>query len=169
MKSPELVLPEHVQRYIGLVQKDKLPDAIKKNSKAFRKLLKNIPHKKIDYAYAPGKWTIKQLLQHITDAERVFGYRALWFARRNETALSGFDENSWAGHADVSTRDWDDMVEEYKHVRKSTELLFKSFTLEDLKATGISNNQQINVGALGYLCAGHVAHHIKIIQEKYLG
>ena len=80
MQPTDIVIPEYIQRYISLVQKDKLPDAIKKNTKAFRKLLKSIPAKKIDYSYAPGKWTIKQLVQHIIDAERVFAYRALWFA-----------------------------------------------------------------------------------------
>ena len=168
MQPHELVIPEYAQRYISLVQKDKLSQAIKKNTKAFRKLLKNIPEKKIDYAYAPGKWTIKQLLQHIIDAERVFTYRALWFARRDPNALPGFDENSWGEHADVSGRDWDNMVKEYRHVRKATEMLFKSFTLDDLKASGTSNNNQFNAGIIGYLCAGHVAHHIKIIQERYL-
>ena len=166
MESP--VLPAYAQRYISLVQKDRLPDAIKKNTKTFRKLLKQIPAKKIDYSYAPGKWTIKQLLQHIIDAERVFAYRALWFARKDVQPLPGFDENSWAASADVSARSWNDMVEEYKLVRKATALLFNSFKPKDLHATGLSNNFEISVGALGYLCAGHVAHHIKIIEERYI-
>ena len=168
MKSLELILPDYTRGYVSLVEKDRLHEAIRKNTKAFRKLLRNIPDDKINYAYAPGKWTIKQMLQHITDAERVFAFRALWFARRDASPMPGFDENNWASHAPVTMRHWDDMVKEYRHVRKSTELMFRSFSLQDLQTQGISNNNPINVAALGYLCAGHVAHHINIIKERYL-
>lgn len=167
MNTP-LIFPAYAQRYISLVQKDPLPDALRKNTKAFRKLLKQIPAKKADYAYAPGKWTIKQLLQHIIDAERVFAYRALWFARKDGQPLPGFDENSWAAAADTSAREWDDMLREFKSVRKATELLFGSFGPDQLKTTGNSNNADIHVAALGYMCAGHVAHHINILKERYL-
>ncbi len=168
MQPPELVLPEYAQAYINLVQRDRLPDALKKNTRAFRKLLKRIPAKKYDYAYGPGKWTLRQLLQHIIDTERVFTYRALSFARRDPASLPGFDEKSWALNMNVSGRDWNDMVKEFRSLRKATERLFASFTIEDLKARGNANNQQSNVGAMGYMCAGHVAHHIKVINERYL-
>ncbi|MBE7172719.1 MAG: DinB family protein [Williamsia sp.] len=163
-----LVVPSYAQGYVDLVRGDKLPDALKKTTKAFRKLLKQMPAKKIDYAYAPGKWTIRQLLQHIIDAERVFAFRALWFARKDGQPLPGFDENSWARTANPSVRDWEDMVQEYKLVRKATELLFKSFGPEELKAIGTSNNAETSVAAWGYICAGHVAHHINIIRQRYL-
>ena len=168
MNLPEPVLPEYAQRYVTLVQKDKLPDALRKSTKIFRKLLKHVPAKKRDYAYAPGKWTIRQMLQHIIDSERVFAYRALSFARRDPSALPSFDENSWATRMDVSGRDWDDMVTEFKQVRKATEAMFASFTLDDLKATGQANNHTVSVAAIGYICAGHLAHHTKILQERYL-
>ena len=167
MKPAEPDMPEFYQRYINLVQKDRIHEAIRKNSKLFRKLLRHIPAKKIDYAYAPGKWTIKQVLQHIMDTERVFTYRALRFARRDGQTLPGFDENSWAAHAVVSTRNWDDMIKEYKHVRKATELLFRSFTPDDLRATGTFNDVRISVGAIGYMCAGHVTHHMNVLQQRY--
>lgn len=163
-----LIFPAYAQRYISLVQKDPLPDALRKNTKSFRKLLKRIPVKKTGYAYAPDKWTIKQLLQHIIDAERVFAYRALWFARKDGQPLPGFEENSWATAADVSAREWDDMVSEYRSVRKATEFLFHSFGPGELKAIGNSNNSEVSVAALGYMCAGHVAHHMNIIKERYL-
>jgi hypothetical protein len=161
-------VPDFYRPYIALVEQDDVNTALRKTNKKFRKFLKNIPDKKTDYAYAEGKWTIKEALQHIIDAERVFGYRALWFARKDIQPLPGFDENAWAVHADVSGRKWEDMVDEFKSLRRSTEHLFDSFTEEELKASGTSNNKVINVEAIGYICAGHVAHHIKIIKERYL-
>src|SRR5689334_8071377 len=86
------------QKYINLVKEQDLIKSLKKNRKAFLKLLKDIPGKKVDYRYAEGKWTIRQVLQHVIDAERVFTYRALWFARHDSQPLPGFDENNWAVH-----------------------------------------------------------------------
>jgi hypothetical protein len=149
------------------------PDAdvlksIKKNTKAFRKFLKDIPTKKRNYAYADGKWTIQELLQHIIDGERVFAYRALTIARKDKTPLPPFDENIWAASANEISRSWEDMVEEFKTVRKSTELLFASFRDEDLLVTGTASSNPINTLALGYIIAGHVQHHMNIIKDRYL-
>jgi hypothetical protein len=108
------------------------------------------------------------MMQHMLDAERVFAYRALRFARKDATPLPSFDENSWAVHAPVASRDWDDLVEEFKILRKSTEMLFGSFNDDQLRFVGTASGQSINVLALGYICAGHVAHHMRIIRERYL-
>lgn len=166
--NSHLVIPDSYKRYVSLVEEEKLSKALKKNNKSLLKLLKDIPKDKENYAYAQGKWTIKEVLQHIIDAERVFTYRALWFARKDAQPLPGFDENAWAVHANVSGRDWDDMIDEFKSLRKATELLFASLSEEDLNATGTSNNNLISVATLGYVCAGHAAHHINVIKERYL-
>ena len=142
--------------------------SLSKNSRQFKKFLEEVPKKKIDFAYAPGKWTIKELLQHIIDAERVFTYRALRFARKDATPLSGFDENSWAANANATVRDWKTLVGEFKAVRKSTQYLYGSFSDDQLKSAGEASGHQINVLALGFITAGHVAHHMKIIKERYL-
>ena len=154
--------------YINLVQEENVVKAIKKNAAQVKKLLKTIPGKKIDYAYADGKWTIKEILQHLIDAERVFTYRAVTFARKDTTSLPGFDEKIWAQNAKIKNRKWKDLIEEFKTVRKSTELLFQSFDDEQLLSSGMAFNKTINVLALGFICACHSAHHIKIIKEKYL-
>jgi hypothetical protein len=165
----DVIAAEFYQRYINPVKEKDVIKAIKKNSADFIKLLNKIPHKKINYAYADGKWTIKELLQHIIDAERVFVYRALRFSRKDATPLSSFDENSWAANSRGADRKWDDLVKEFKSLRKSTELLFESFNDEQLLSKGTASNYEINVLALGFIAAGHVAHHENIIKERYLG
>ena len=167
MINSQLVIPDIMKRYVSLVEADELHKALKKNGKKFNKFLKHMPENKINYSYAEGKWTIKQVLQHILDAERVFAYRALWFARKDLQPLPGFDENLWALQAFVSERDWNDLRDEFKVIRKSTELLFNSFSDEQLHTTGVSNNTVVSVATLGYICAGHAAHHMNVINERY--
>jgi len=168
MINSQLIIPDFYKHYVSLVDKDGLHKALKKNSKKFNKFLEHIPKNKINFSYGEGKWTIKQVLQHIIDAERVFAYRALWFARKDTQPLPGFDENTWALHALVSERKWEDLLDEFKQVRKSTELLFNSFSEEQLNTSGVSNNNVVSVAAFGYVCAGHAAHHMNIIKERYL-
>src|SRR5262245_52993179 len=107
--KPELIAAEYFFKYINLVKEEDIIKAMKKNGKQFVKLLNDIPQKKHNYAYAEGKWTIKQVLQHIIDAERVFALRAIWFARKDANAQPGFDENTWASNAEVDDRKWKEM------------------------------------------------------------
>jgi DinB superfamily len=157
------------QSYIKLSPDENVLKAIQRNTKSFRKLLKRIPRKKQDRAYAEGKWTLKELLQHIIDGERVFAYRALTFARKDATQLPSFDENAWAANSMAKQRDWKEMVEEFKLLRASTEKMFASFDDSQLRSIGTASNKEINVLALGHIISGHVEHHINIIREKYLG
>ncbi len=164
----DIIAPEFPLRYINIVKEQDVVKAIKKNRYQFKKFLEKIPKKKINYAYADGKWTVKEILRHIIDAERVFTYRALCFARKDASPLPGFDENNWALNAQTIHRNWDDLIEEFKAVRKSTELLFESFTDEQLLSTGTVRDYTINVVALGFMLAGHAEHHMRIITERYL-
>ena len=166
--KPDIIAPDYFFRYINLVKEEDLSKALKKNTKQFLKLLKNIPKKKHDFAYEDGKWTIKQLLQHIIDSERVFAVRALWFARKDPNGQPGFDENIWGNNAVVENRKWNDLVKEFILLRLSTELLFKSFTNENLNTTGLANYNQVSVAALGFIVAGHVTHHMNVLKERYL-
>ncbi|HET9826276.1 MAG TPA: DinB family protein [Chitinophagaceae bacterium] len=166
---PELSrVPEFYHKYVNQVPDNDLMTAFKTQTQIFIDFLKKMPSDKIDYAYAPGKWTIKEVLQHVTDAERVFSYRALRFARKDATPLAGFDENLFAENANASKRDWNDLVEEFETVRKSTEYLFSSFDEEQLNATGTASNASNYVLAFGYICVGHPLHHKKVIEERYL-
>lgn len=163
-----LVYADYYKNYIQLALDGDLKKALKKNSKSFLEFLESIPAQKIDYAYAEGKWTIKQLLQHIIDAERVFAYRALRIARFDETALPGFDENTWAEKADVSARGWQDMVKEFKALRKSNRAMINDFTREQLSATGTASGNPISCAAICFILVGHVEHHMNVIKERYL-
>ena len=169
MARPDLTLtPPFYHNYINLVPGDELMEAFKKEGPAFNRFLESIPSGKIDYRYAEGKWTIRELLQHIIDAERIFAYRALRFARKDETPLPGFDENLYGETSKADKRDWNELLEEFKTVRKSSEYLFGSFDDDQLNATGISSNKSISVLAFGYVIIGHTIHHKKIIEERYL-
>jgi len=154
--------------YINQVPEDDLMEAFNKQSAAFIRFLETIPSEKYEYRYADGKWTIKEVLQHIIDAERVFAYRALRFARKDATPLPGFDENLFAANAKADQRSWDKLVEEFKVVRRSSELMFQSFDDDQLQSRGISSNNPNYVLALGFVIIGHAVHHQKITKERYL-
>ncbi len=169
MPRPDLTrVPEFYHNYIKLVPEDDLMTSLKNQTPVVIDFIKNIPVNKIDYAYAEGKWTIKEIMQHIIDAERVFCYRALRFARKDPTPLPGFDENLFAENAKTDNRNWNDLIEEFKAVRRATEWLYSSFDEEQLDATGFSNNNSNYVLAFGYITVGHSIHHTKIIKERYL-
>lgn len=161
-------VPEYYHKYTNQVPETELMEAFKNETPAFIKFLESIPLSKHDYRYAEDKWTIKEVLQHIIDAERVFAYRALRFARKDPTPLPGFDEKIFASNAKVEKRNWNDLMEEFKSMRKSTEQLFGSFDDEQLNAAGIASNTSNYVLAFGYIIVGHSLHHMKIIKERYL-
>ena len=159
---------EFYQNYISKAPDEEVTKAIRKNGRNFRKLLKRIPKKKIDYAYAEGKWTIRELVQHVIDAERVFAYRATSIARKDPVALPSFDENSWAANSQAANRNWKEMIAEFRSLRNANEALFSSFSDEQLRTIGTASNKQVNVLGLGYILAGHVEHHLGILKERYL-
>ena len=131
-------------------------------------LLRLIDEEKAGYAYAPGKWNLKELLQHIIDGERIFNYRALCFARKETLSLPPFDENLYAENSNANTRSWNVLSNEFINVRRSTEDLFKSFSAVMLQQKGIANNNTLSVLSLGFIIIGHVKHHIKVVEERYL-
>ena len=134
----------------------------------FIKFVQNIPLDKFDYRYAEGKWTIKDIIQHIIDSERVFAYRALRFARNDKTDLPGFEENDYANEATANQRSIMELLTELSAVRHSSLLLFKSFTETQLLNKGTANNNEMSVRALGFIMIGHQNHHQQIFQERYL-
>ena len=161
-------VPQFFHNYISYVSQDSITEAFKVQTPAIMKFIESIPADKYDYRYADGKWTIKEVLQHIIDAERIFAYRALRFARKDNTPLPSFDENLFADNAKADKRDWQEMVDEFKVVRKSSEYLFNSFDDDQLDATGISNNSPVYVLGIGFVLVGHPLHHMRIIKERYL-
>ncbi len=131
-------------------------------------ILENLDPEKQLFQYAEGKWTIKELIQHIIDAERVFNYRALRFARNDASELPGFDENQFVSQSNANTRDYKDLLEEFSLLRKSTILMYKNFSTEALLLKGKASGEFFSVRALGYITSGHLLHHLHIINSRYL-
>lgn len=153
--------------YIKLVDSQGLDEAFMLETAAFTDFLDSIPEEKHDHAYAEGKWTIKEVLQHIIDAERVFAYRALCIGRMDKTPLPSFDENMYAMNADAARRDWSSLRAEFDAVRLSTRLLFESFSEAQLESDGVSSNAPMYTRALGYIVLGHAKHHEGVTRERY--
>ena len=169
MARPDLSsVPEWYHGYINEVKEDDLTDALKNQTALFNSFFNSVPIEKREFRYAEGKWSIKEVIQHIIDAERVFTYRALRFARKDETPLPGFDENSYADNANTDNRKWDDLIEELNALRRSSEILFNSFNEDQLNAQGIASDKSVSVLAIGFIVAGHANHHITVIKERYL-
>ena len=132
------------------------------------KFVQNIPLEKLDYRYAQDKWTIKDILQHLIDSERIFAYRALVIARNDKTELASFDENKYAYEANANDRGIKDLLTELAVVRQATLTLFKSFTTEQLMQRGFVFGNMVSVRAFGFVIIGHQNHHMKIFAERYL-
>jgi hypothetical protein len=131
-------------------------------------LLRGFNEEKGNYRYAPGKWTVKELLGHITDSERVFAYRALVFARNDSAALPGFDQDPWVQYANHSNVSLKDLVDEFDAVRRSTIHLLRQLDPAAWMRLGIANNNPITVRALAYVIAGHTEHHLEILKSRYV-
>ncbi|MEO6453070.1 MAG: DinB family protein [Ginsengibacter sp.] len=160
--------PEYFGRYINQVLENDLNEAFENQSLLIPKFLRSVSEEKSMHTYAEGKWTIKELLQHLTDAERIFNYRALCIARKETVSLPSFDENIYAENSYANARDWHSLAEEFINLRTSTQDLYNSFNAEMLWQKGLANGNTISVLSLGFITVGHFIHHKKIIEERYL-
>ncbi len=131
-------------------------------------LLRGVSAERANHAYAPGKWTIKEVVGHLMDTERVMAYRALAIARNDKTNLPGFDENAWVPAGNFGVRTLDDLLEEFQVVRAATVQLAKHLDAEVLARKGTANGHPVSVRALFYIIAGHERHHVALFKEKYL-
>ncbi len=169
MPIPESnTFPSYFAPYINLVESDNIASALKDQMPEAEKFLNSITGEQSLIKYAEGKWTIREVLQHIIDAERIFAYRALCIARKEKSVLHSFDEVEYAANTNANRREWKDLIGEFLAVRNSTIFLFDSFTQEDLNTSGKVSDYEISILPLGYTIAGHAAHHFKIIRERYL-
>lgn len=153
--------------YVSAVPDGDLLALLQRQGRETVKLLREINEKKSQYRYAPGKWTIREVAGHVSDAERVFTYRALRFARRDATPLASFDEKAWATATNADSRPLAEHIEELAAVRAATLALFRGFSEEQFAHSGIASGHQVTVRALAYITAGHERHHVKILQERY--
>ena len=160
-------VPAWYHKYIEKVSEDDLLTAFRKYQPEMIAELKNIPAEKWDFSYAPGKWTIKEVVQHMIDAERIFNYRALAFARKDATSLPGFDENLYAENSKASKRTRDELLNEFITVQSSSHLLFASFDEDQLEQEGIANGNTVYVKGIGFIVIGHALHHLGVLKERY--
>jgi hypothetical protein len=161
--------PYMMDSYLPLVSPEwPLVEELEVSVNNFVHFVRNIPMDKFDYRYAPGKWTIKDIIQHLIDTERIFAYRALRFSRGDSTPLPGFDETFYGGTARGNERHLTALLNELSLVRHSTIALFKSCNDEELKRTGVASGHTISVRAIGFAIIGHQNHHMKVFEERYL-
>lgn len=158
--------PQWYKGYIDLVEGNIL-DVLATQAQTFVDFVQRNSDK-ADYAYAPGKWTIKEMFGHIIDTERIMVFRLTSFARAEKAALPGFDENDYVTNAHFGDRSLESLCEEFVLLRKSNMYLLQSLNEEELSRFGTANGNQITVKALVYILAGHVMHHKKVIVERYL-
>lgn len=159
--------PEYFTKYINLVPEDEILTAFKTQLPLVTARLGSISEKNAAYSYAPGKWTIKELLQHIIDTERMFMFRSLAIARKETAVLPSFDENAYASASDANRRTWNELINEFITLRQSTTNLFESFTPSMINQSGKAASGNTTVNSLGFIIAGHVYHHLNVIKEKY--
>jgi uncharacterized damage-inducible protein DinB len=168
MRPEKKTYPDYYEMYIPLVEENNVVDALQKNLEEIRDLVTGIPSAKGDHAYAGGKWTVKQVLNHMADTERIISYRALRFARKDPQQPLAFEENDYAVAAELSSRSIRQLLEEIEAVRNATLSLFKSFSKEVLLQKGTTSFGQTTVLALGFLIAGHTKHHMNVLKSRYL-
>lgn len=171
MKKGELKqdeYPEYFSKYLSQVDDVDLVEELEISLAEFIRFVQNVPLGKHDYIYAPGKWTLKDIILHITDAERIFAYRALRIARNDTTPLPGFEENHYADDADANNRHLQDLLTEFSTVRYATMSLFRSLSDEKLKRMGTASGKTVSARAIGFTIIGHMKHHQKVFQERYL-
>ena len=159
---------EYYFKYIDLITSDDVVPAIKDQLDQTVRFLGNISEEQSLTAYAPGKWTIREVLNHVNDGERVFLGRAFWFARGFEDALPSFDQDIAVQHAHANETSWANLIEEFKTVRAATISFLDTLPEEAWSRIGVASDNPVTVRALVYIIAGHLAHHMNVLKEKYL-
>ncbi len=160
--------PTYYENYIPLVKQEDVVVAFTQNWQELKDFISAIPKEKENFAYAEGKWTIKQVIIHLVDTERIFTYRALRFARKDPQQPLPYEENHYAETAEVANRTLADIMEEFENVRKASISLFKSFSETTLLNSGTTSVGPATALAIGFATVGHAIHHTNVIKDRYL-
>lgn len=156
-------------KYIDPVPEGDVLETLARQEDETASFLRAIPAELHGHRYADGKWSIREVVGHVADAERIFAYRALRIARGDQTPLASFDENAYAAAARYDQRDLGSIVDEWAAVRRSTLALFRSMDADEARRAGTASESPVSVRALAWIIAGHGLHHEKILRERYLG
>ena len=159
---------KYIQRYLDLIPSENWFEEMKNSGNHTMEIYQKVSEDQSNFAYAEGKWSLKILLQHLIDAERIFVYRALRFSRNDQTELAGWDEEDYAKNYFVEEISLKSLLEEFEYLRKSTVLFFENLNGNILSRKGIANQNEISVETIGKLIVGHNIHHLDIIKERYL-
>jgi len=159
---------DYYSKYIDLIASDEIVPVFKEQLGQTVQFLEGISEEQSLHSYAPGKWTIREVLNHVNDGERLFLGRAFWFARGFQDPLPSFDQDVAAQHAGANETSWAELVEEFKNVRSSTISFFKNLPDEAWSRRGVASDNPVTVRAIAYIIAGHVTHHTNVLREKYL-
>jgi hypothetical protein len=158
----------YYEKYISRVPDGDIVGTLGKQLEETLALIHGIPESRGDFRYAEGKWSIKELLGHVIDSERVFAYRALRFGRGDTTPLSGFEQDDFVRGADFNKRSLSDLAEEFEHVRRSTILLLANLDASAWDRRGAANDNEVSVRGLAFIVAGHERHHVEVLRTRYL-
>ena len=161
------MIPAFYKRYADLVSEKDLADALEKQGRFTSSLLHSTSEEKAALRYAPGKWSVKQVVGHMTDCERVFSYRAMAFARGEQKSLPGFDENPYAEAAEFDRLSMGLLADAYEAVRRSTVLLLRGLSDAAWDRTGTANETPLTVRELAIITLGHERHHLNVLRDKY--
>lgn len=159
---------QYIQRYLNIIPSQNWLQEMELAGNATSEIYRHLTEEQANFAYAEGKWSLKILLQHLIDAEKIFAYRALRFSRNDDTELAGWDEEQYGTNNNVSFISLNDLIEEFEAVRKTSLLFFKNLSPEILARKGIANANEISVETIGQLITGHHLHHLSVIRERYL-
>ena len=158
----------YYERYVTLIEGDDILKILNEQSKKTQDILNSFSEHKGNYRYADGKWTVKEVVGHLLDSERVFAYRALCIARGEKKSLPGFEQDDYVTEGNFNRRELFDLNYEFRLLRESNLLLFRSFSPEMMQRKGFANEATISVLALMFIIAGHEKHHMNILREKYM-
>lgn len=169
LKRPDLEeFPVYMRSYVQLIPEGDIIQILNGQMASTQEIFSAVTEKQAEYRYAEGKWTLSEVLGHLTDTERIMNYRILRIARGDKSPLMGFDENEYVQEASFNERTIADLLEDYQNVRRATISLLKGLPQKSLQNKGNANGFEVTVETIAYMIAGHELHHIKIIQEKYL-
>lgn len=154
--------------YIARVPEVDIVETLRSQIGVTTAYLRSLPESMGDHSYAPGKWSIREVIGHMSDAERVFAYRALRFSRGDSTPVPGFDENAYVAGSSFGRRTLEDLISEFEHLRRATVALIGALDEETISLRGVANGTGVSVRALAFILAGHEAHHIEILRTRYL-
>ncbi|MDT7541427.1 MAG: hypothetical protein QOE33_1331 [Acidobacteriota bacterium] len=158
----------YYEQYVSLVPTGDIVETLERQMADTLALLRSVPEARAGSSYEPGKWSIKEVAGHVIDGERIFSYRALRFARGDQTPLPGYEQDDYARVANYNARTLADLADDFERVRASTVSLFRSLDSEAWQRRGLASDNEVSVRALAHIIAGHELHHVGILRERYL-